>query len=320
VFYNESAPDLPRAAGLERLRLLLKDSPERFRRRLNQLPLVLLAQTDRATARRYQQALAQKGIVCRIETAPPARSPNESSPKRALAEAATVPPRADHPPTWRLPSGRRIAAGWRHAARLGLDLCFDPRGTIGRILTVVSYRGTLILAALIGLVQIAATVLDEFPAPQGTLLPKVLAVVILAPPLAILMVYLRGYLLYGAGRLLKGAAGPREVRIALAWSEIPLLAGGCAGFLQAATGGLGAAAGTSLNHSLPALLSWSGFGLLQAACVIWALGLLLHALAEIQGFSMGRCLASLLLAIAMVVVPLAIGGGILMGTGLLSAG
>lgn len=62
----------------ERLRRLLKDSPEKFQRRMARLPLALLPETDRATARQYQQILARRGIVCRIENAS-STSPGPSS-------------------------------------------------------------------------------------------------------------------------------------------------------------------------------------------------------------------------------------------------
>jgi len=91
--------------------------------------------------------------------------------------------------------------------------------------------------------------------------------------------------------------------------------------LQAVMGGLGiAVAGGAMDHSLPLLLSQAGFGLLHAVLGLWAFSLLLHTVAEIQGFSMGRSFASIVLAAAMVVIPIVIVGGLLIGPGILHLG
>lgn len=321
VFYGDVTSTLPREVVLERLRLLLKDSPENFQHRMTRLPLALLPETDRATALKYQQILARKGIACRIEMVDSISPGRPVSPTAGAGDTGHRPP-APNPVASSLsppvdPAPGRFGELMR-MVRLGVNLCFNPRGIIGRVLSAARYRFTLILAGGVGLTQAAGAVLDASDGGAFSALLKFLAVLIVAPPIGILLLYVRGFILHRAGRFLHGKAHHREVRTALAWSEIPLLLGGGVLLLQIVMGDLGlAAAGGAGNHSLPVLLSQAGFGLLNAVFGLWAFSLLLHTIAEIQGFSMGRSLASILLAAAMVIIPMAIIGGLLIGPGIL---
>ena len=313
IFEGQTDPRLPREIVLERLRRLLKDAPEVFERRMARLPLVLLPDSDSTTARRYQRLLAQKGVLCRIVTLDAGRI--EARPAPATGEGTVAPP--DVP--WGRTTEQR--PGFKNDLRpiinLGAALCFNPRGVIGRVESGIPYGATLILAAGVGLVQGGAAVLAEHPAGTAAMLLTVLAILTVAPALGILFVYVRGLLLHAAGRLLKGRATPRELRVALAWSEIPLLLGGLIALLQFAMGHLGGAVLVrTADPGLPVLLSRAGFGVLQAALGFWALTLLLYTLAEIQGFSLYRAFANIVLAAAVVLGPLAVLGGVLIGTGL----
>jgi hypothetical protein len=321
VFYGDTSQNLPRDVVLERLRLLLKDSPEKFQRRMARMPLVLLPDADRATARQYQQILARRGIACRIVTADTTLPGMPVSPNATAGDTDHRPPLPNpvassfSPPVD--PASGRFGELPR-MARLGVNLCFNPRGIIGSVLSTAPYRLTLILAAGVGLTQAAGAVFDAPDEGAYSALLKFLAVLVLAPPIGILLLYVRGFILHRAGRFLHGKAHHREVRTALAWSEIPLLLGSGVLLLQIVMGGLGpAAAGGAGDHSLPVLLSQAGFGLLHAMFGLWAFSLLLHTIAEIQGFSMGRSLASIVLAAAMVIIPMVIVGGLLIGPDIL---
>jgi hypothetical protein len=147
-----------------------------------------------------------------------------------------------------------------------------------------------------------------------------MAIGVLAPGMGIVLVYGRGYLLHAAGRLLRGRADRRAVRTALAWSEIPLLLGGLVTLLRGLLGRYGAPNPAGGGEVLSELLNHTGLALLQTALALWAFSLLLHTLAEIQEFSLRRAFASILLAAAIVLVPLALVGGLLMGAGILPLG
>jgi hypothetical protein len=185
---------------------------------------------------------------------------------------------------------------------------------IGRVLSSAPYRAALILAAGVGLVEVGGAVLTEHLGNVFAVLLALLVILILGPLFGILFVYVRGFLLYAAGRLLKGRASLRELRIALAWSEIPLLLGGLVAVLQFAMGHWGGSAlAPTADPGLPLVLHRAGFGLLQTALGFWALCLLLHTIAELQGFSLYRSLANIVLAAAVVLAPLVVLGGILIG-------
>ncbi len=327
IFEGRTDPRLPREVSLERLRRLLKDAPEIFERRMARMPLVLLPDCDCATARGYQRLLAQKGILCRI-VQPEAGRPEPLPSPTMQGEAPEPPPMEDdgHAPP-EIPSDRTahrpggFQRGLLPIFNLGVALCFNPRGLIGRVESAAPYRATLILAAGVGLVQAGGAVLAEHPAGAAAILLTVLALLIVAPALGILLVYVRGFLLHAAGRLLKGRASPRQLRVALAWSEIPLLLGGLIALLQFAMGRLGGAVPFQASDpGLPGLLSGAGFGLLQVSLGFWALSLLLHTIAEIQGFSLSRSFANIVLAAAVVLGPLAVMGGVLIRSGLIPFG
>ncbi len=323
VFEGLTDPRLPREIVLERLRRLLKDAPDVFERRLARLPLVLLPDSDSTTARRYQRLLAQKGVLCRIVTLDAGQTGARPAPATGEGSVASLAIAGDGQALLDVPLGRITARrpGFKNDVRpiinLGAALCFNPRGVIGRVESGVPYGAALILAAGVGLMQGSTAVLAEHPAGAAAMLLTVLAILTIAPALGILFVYVRGFLLHAAGRLLKGRATPRELRVALAWSEIPLLLGGLIALLQFVMGRLGGAALVrTADPGLPVLLSRAGFGVLQAALGFWALTLLLHTLAEIQGFSLYRAFANIVLAATVVLVPLAVLGGALIGAGL----
>ena len=328
IFEGRTDSRLPREVPLERLRRLLKDDPEIFERRMARMPLVLLPDCDSATARGYQRLLAQKGILCRIvqpavgrpeDPLPPPTMGGETPESALRDEDRLAPPEIPSDRTPLRPT--RFQRGLLSVFNLGVALCFNPRGLIGRVESAAPYRVTLILAAAVGLVQAGGAVLAEHPAGTPAILLSVLALLIVAPALGILFVYVRGFLLHAAGRLLKGRASPRELRVALAWSEIPLLLGGLIPLLQVAMGRLGGAVPfQAADPGLPGLLSQAGFGILQASLGFWALSLLLYTIAEIQGFSLSRSFANIVLAAAVVLGPLAVIGGVLIRSGLVPFG
>lgn len=321
VFDGDTDPRLPRDVALERLRRLLKATPDAFERRLTQLPMILLSDKDPVTARGYQRLLAQKGIVCRIERQMDGRGENQPAPLKIKAGTDRRPvfPHVGDPAAEAKPP-RQPVSGLVRLVNLGADLCVNPRGVIGRVLSTAPYRATLALAAGVGLVQAGGALTNELRADVLTALATLLAIFVIAPVLGILLVYVRGFLLHAAGRILRGRAARREIRIALAWSEIPLLLGGVVVLLQMGLEALALPTGADGGEGLPVLLSQAGFGLLHAGLGVWALCLLMYTLAEIQRFSLWRAFASILLAVAVAAAPLAVVGGVLIGAGILPAG
>lgn len=321
VFHGDTDRNLPREIVMERLRRLFKDPPDRFEQRMARMPVVLLSNTDEATAKGYQRLLAQKGIICHLEKShgpspesTPATLKTAGGEEKASSQAGFFPKSATAHPS----AGKRPRAAACVPLNLAVDLCFNPRGMIGRVLTTASYRATLILAAGVGLSEVGSAVSDSLRGNALSALLTTIGIVVFGPVIGILLVYVRGFLLHSAGRLLRGKAVRREVRVALAWSEIPLLLGGAATLLQMAMAlsGLPVVA-EGMAPGLPAMLGQAGFGMIQASLGFWALTLLVYTLAEIQGFSLRRSFASIVLATCFVLVPLVLVGGLLVGAGLL---
>jgi hypothetical protein len=321
VFNGDTDRNLPREIVMERLRRLFKDSPDRFAQRMARMPVVLLSDTDEATAKGYQRLLSQKGIICHLEgchgpspESPSALLKRAGGEEKASSKAGFFPkPVAAHPG-----AGKRPRAASCVSLNLAVDLCLNPRGTIGRVLSTASYRATLLLAAGVGLSQIGSVASDGLRGDALRALLTISGIVVFGPVIGIVLVYVRGFLLHSAGRLLRGKAVRREVRVALAWSEIPFLLGGLAALLQMAMAlsGLPVVA-EGIAPGLPAMLGQAGFGMIQVSLGFWALTLLVYTLAEIQGFSLRRSFASIVLATFFVLVPLALVGGLLVGAGLL---
>ena len=317
VFYGDTTVDQPREVALERLRLLLKDTPARFQSRMNRMPIVLLGSVNQMIARRYQQALIRKGIICRIE--PSHRDTTTQHPNPFQNDCTRDPsaPSGDQPGTsFSLPSPSHFGPVRNRSEyiRFGLGFCLNPRGFIRRILSHVPYRITLIIAAAVGLAQ-ALAMIPEDAGDGSAIMMHLLIIALLAPPMGILLVYIRGFLLFATGRLLNGHADGRDIRTALAWSEIPLLLGGGLGLAEIALSGW-----VGRVHSLPTLLGQTGVVLLQLGIGIWALVLLLHTVAEIQAFSIGRALTSIAMAIGMVALPAVSLYAFLVAAGILAAG
>jgi hypothetical protein len=184
-----------------------------------------------------------------------------------------------------------------------------PRGAIHGALLRTSPAIPLILGALGGIAQFLPPALAQRPGFDG--LPPVLVVPPLAMVAALLGVgwlLLRAVLLAWTGRWLGGGTGPRAMRTVVAWSEIPMVLG----MLLWVPRGLMlgpltfAGADALAEAGVSQTLAAAGFGWMQTALEIWSLALLLHALAEVQGWSLRRALASLLLAAALAAAPAAL--------------
>ena len=126
------------------------------------------------------------------------------------------------------------------------------------------------------------------------------------------------FLLYGGARLIEwiggrlgGTANGKEIRTTLAWATVPLLAGLALFAVQLPLYGE-----ELFLSSTPRIdaHAWLQFGLvifivLRLVTGGWGVVIVVVALAEVQGFSVGRALVSLLLA----VLALAVLAGLLAG-------
>jgi hypothetical protein len=175
-------------------------------------------------------------------------------------------------------------------------------------------RSVLLLAALAGVGQM----LDRASARNAgdhLAVPVIVVLALLVGPIArVISLYIGGALLDLTGRWLGGRGTPAEIRAAVAWSNVPAVAGLLLWIPELAL--FGSELFTSetpvadANPFLGAALI--GFGAAQVILGGWSLVLLLKGLGEVQGFSAWKGLGNVLLSGLVVAIPIL--------TGLLLAG
>jgi hypothetical protein len=159
-----------------------------------------------------------------------------------------------------------------------LAIWLSPRQTIRSIVATDPTRGVLLVSWLAGfalfLDALMPKVQPKFPA--GAVVLGALAA---GPLVAFFLVFVEALLTAVAGRLLGGRAGALELRTALAWANAPLL-------------WLLVLWPAQELVALPKL----AVHVLGLAFFVWMEILAVVLVAEVQGFSIGRSLATILLA------------------------
>ena len=184
----------------------------------------------------------------------------------------------------------------------------DPRGTIRRIVATDPTRNVLMLAATGPALQaLGSSWARAINKPQTLSVFWPFGVAFWVALQAILgVVALYGFAsLYGwTGRMLGGHANSIEVRAALAWAQIPIIA-------AAVIGIAGALAGVPYPDLVPGALphftrSFGELALLELFFGWWGFIVSLHTLGEVQGFSAWRALGSILLGVLVMIVILGV--------------
>jgi len=159
------------------------------------------------------------------------------------------------------------------------DIWLSPRSTIRRLVAEAPTRGLLILPWLAGLggflVSMAPMTNDRFPLPFA-----VAMCVVVGPLIAYTVVFVSGFLTTWTGRMLGGQGQHHELRLALAWSQVPLL--------------------PSLVLWLPAADPGAPEALLAAvvnlALLLWSEALAVVLIAEVHAITLVRSCVAVLLA------------------------
>jgi len=187
-----------------------------------------------------------------------------------------------------------------------LSMWTRPRATVRRLVQTRPEHAVLLLAALGGVAQVLDRAswrnLGDHYGPGAIFLAAVVA----GPIGGVITLYLFGWLISVTGRWLGGEAPPSHVRTAMAWGNLPNVAGLLLWLPALAL--IGQEMFTSLTPQLDAqpvlALLLLPLGLAWMALAIWSLVLLLHGLGEVQGFSAWRALGNVLLAVVLVLAPL----------------
>jgi hypothetical protein len=217
--------------------------------------------------------------------------------------------------------------GWDEVGRkkmTGIDLSVEnpfltiwlrPRATIRGILD--SNPGYLVipLAMAGGVIQTLDRAAQRDAGDQMPLAGILILALVLGPISGLIGVYLGGAMLGWAGRKLGGHGASQDVRAALAWSEVPVLATIPLWILQLAVVGH-----EMFTSNTPVLDSNPGIGmvllvtgLIELVLAFWFFVTMLKCLGEAHGFSAWKALGSLLFLTLLIAIPVVILVMILIG-------
>jgi len=200
-------------------------------------------------------------------------------------------------------------------ATQGIDLVVEnpfltiwtrPRATIRGIVNTNPTLHVTLLAVIGGVIQ----TLDNASARNSgdrLALPTILISALIGGSLGGLIgLYVGGWLFRHTGKWLGGRAESEEVRAALAWSTVPVVATIPIWAIQ-----LGLAGREMFTSETPALDANPALWLvliatfvLEAVLGIWAFVIMLKCLGEVHRFSPWRALGSILMIVVIIVVPL----------------
>lgn len=181
-----------------------------------------------------------------------------------------------------------------------------PRATIQQIVDTDPRRLVLVLAAAQGILQTLDRASSRNLGDQISL-PVILAIVLVAGPLfGWMSLFISSALVRWTGGWIGGRATGEHIRAALAWSGVPLVWALALWVPRLALFGqeLFTRATPAMHASMPLLVLFGVFGAVRVVMAVWVLVIQLHCLGQVQGFSAWKALGNLMLAFAVVFVPL----------------
>lgn len=192
-----------------------------------------------------------------------------------------------------------------------LSIWLRPRETIRRIVTESPTKFVILFACILGAGRVLGRASSQDLGEEFSFAQIVLITVIFSPVNGFFMIWVYGWVIWWTGRLIGGIGSSKEIRAALAWGFTPavvatfiwipiLLLAGPDIFkkeMPAPDGGIVRPPGVKALAGLQFILG------------VWALTLVCHTVAEVQGYaSAWRGLENLALAgLALVLPAIAIG-------------
>lgn len=186
-----------------------------------------------------------------------------------------------------------------------LSMWTQPRATLRRIAATDADHGVLTLAALGGVAQVLDRASTQNLGDEHGVGAILLAAVLAGPIAGVIGIYVGAWLLTVSGRWIGGEAPGAHLRAALAWGNLPNVAGLLlwAPALALVGGEMFTSATPQLENQPLLALFLLPLGLLWVALAVWSLVLIVLGTAQVQGFSGWRALGNLLLAALLFAVP-----------------
>ena len=181
----------------------------------------------------------------------------------------------------------------------------EPRATIQRIVDSNPEAWVLSLAAIGGFSQVLDRASQRNAGDKLDVLTIFLIAAAAGPVGGIVSLYVGGALIGWTGKWLGGRAPRQNIRAAIGWSNVPLVWSLALWVPELALFGkeLFTSATPRLDESLPLTFTLVAFAVVEVAIAIWAIVVFLKCVGQVQGFSAWKALANVLLAVAVVVVP-----------------
>jgi hypothetical protein len=189
-----------------------------------------------------------------------------------------------------------------------LTIWTRPRATIRGILNKNPSLHVTSIAAIGGILDSLSRATQQYLGDRLSLPTILLIALAVGPVIGLIWLYVGAFPVGLTGRWLGGRAGPEEIRAAIAWSLVPVLATIPVWIIQLAL--VGREMFTSLTpvlDSKPLLnLLLMATAPLEIGLAIWSFVILLKAVGEAQRFSAGKALGSILLGILCVAVMIGV--------------
>lgn len=182
-----------------------------------------------------------------------------------------------------------------------------PRDTIQQIVDSDDPENmVLLLAAIEGVSSSLNSSSSNFVGDQFSLMSILLAVLFIGPIVGVIGLYISGFLVSWTGKWIGGQASSSDIRIALAWAQIPIiwtvgiwipeiLIFGQELFMSPDENGL--------ILTAPYAFFAVGFFIVKVTASLWAFVLLLKSVGQVQGFSVWKALWNLMIPGLLFLIP-----------------
>ncbi|MHC4103575.1 MAG: Yip1 family protein [Planctomycetota bacterium] len=189
------------------------------------------------------------------------------------------------------------------------SMWIKPRATIQQIVDTDPERHILLLAGIFGISQMLGRASASNMGDEASLTTLLIVVFFVGPVfVGWIGLYFFGAVLRWTGGWLKGRASPNSIRAAIAWSRVPSIWALVIWIPKLIIFGQESFTSAKPNISTDSgfAIGYIGFWIIETIVLVWGIVIFLKSLAQVQGFSAWKGLATALLAVLIPLVPIAI--------------